>query len=147
MAQISKYPVSKKVEERMFELLHKAISNLKDTGDIENFLSEFLSPVEKIVLAKRFSIAVLLEKGLDYDTIAEKLRVTPITISKVSLQRKFAGNGYKKVIEKILQQESVMEFWEKIDDAFAKIPDAKGSNMIEKAKKHAQEKWLKQKTF
>ena len=62
MSQVSKYPVSKDVSDRMFEVFQMTISSLNNKEDIEEFFDEFLSPIEKIMLAKRLSIAVLLVK-------------------------------------------------------------------------------------
>ena len=128
MTQVSRYPIHKDVEKRMFEVFKSAISHLRDSEDIENFLDEFLSPVEKIMLAKRIAIAVLLSKGYTYPSIRQILRVTPPTIASVSLNLKYSGKGYKKVVEKIMRDEKIDEFWEKIEDLLAKIPPSKGSD-------------------
>lgn len=66
MTQVSKYPVHRDVEKRMFEIFKTTISNLKHSEEIEDFLEDFLSPVEKIMLAKRLAIAVLLAKNYTY---------------------------------------------------------------------------------
>lgn len=128
MAQVSKYPIHKDVEKRMFEVFKSTIAQLKDSSDIEEFLEDFLSPVEKIMLAKRLSIAVLLAKGYSYLSIAEILRVTPPTIASVSLSLRYSGIGYKKVVTKILRDEKIDIFWEKIEDVLSKIPPSKGSD-------------------
>ena len=101
MTQVSKYPVHKDVEKRMFEVLEETISHLRGTEEIKDFLHDFLSPVEKIMLAKRLSIAVLLYKGYRYKSIGGILRVTPPTIATVSMLLKYSGKGYKRAVEKI----------------------------------------------
>jgi len=147
MTQISRYPVHKKVEARMFEVLRETISDLKTTEDIEDFLHDFLSPVEKIMLAKRLSIAVLLHKGYKYATISAILRVTPPTISQVSLLLKYSGRGYKKVVEKIALNEKMNAFWEKVEDMLSKIPNAKGSDWIHERREYEKRKRAKKKAF
>ena len=116
MAQVSKYPISKEVEERVFEVLSEVISGLQLRSDINDFLEDFLSPVEKIMLAKRLSIAVLVAKGYDYAQIRKTLRVSPSTIAGVAISLKYAGKGYQRVVEKILKEEKMEEFFQKIDD-------------------------------
>ncbi len=135
MAQISKYPVHKKVEERMFEVLRETISHLKGK-EVEDFLAELLSPVEKIMLAKRLSIAVLLHKGYNYEAIKQILRVTPPTIANVSLLLKYSGKGYKKAVEKIALNEKMDAFWEKVEDILSKIPSSKGSPWTNQRKEY-----------
>lgn len=147
MAQVSRYPIHKDVEKRMFEIFKSTISRLKDNEDIEDFLEDFLSPVEKIMLSKRLAIAVLLAKGHNYPAIAEILRVTPSTIASVSLRLKYSGKGYKKAVERILTIESQDNFWEKIEDVLAKIPRSKGSSWIYQRREYEKQKRAKRKAF
>ena len=147
MAQISKYPVHKKVEERMFEVLRETISHLKSSEDIEDFLHDFLSPVERIMLAKRLSIAVLLHKGYRYESIVGILRVTPPTIATVSLLLKYSGKGYKKAVGKIAMNEKMNEFWEKVEDMLSKIPNAKGSDWSYQRREYEKNKRARKRAF
>ncbi|MFH1833318.1 MAG: Trp family transcriptional regulator [Candidatus Levyibacteriota bacterium] len=147
MAQVSKYPIHKDVQKRMFEIFKSVIASLKDSQDIDDFLEEFLSPVEKIMLAKRLSIAVLLEKGYRYPSIGNILRVTPPTIASVSISLKYSGKGYKKAVEKILRDEKISEFWQKVEDMLAKIPPSKGSTWSYYRRKHEERKWKNRKAF
>ena len=147
MAQISKYPIHKSVEKRMFEIFTSTISSLKNPEDIEDFLHDFLSPVEKIMLSKRLAIAILLAKDYSYPSIRQILRVTPTTISAVSLSLKYSGKGYRKMVEKILSDEKKDNFWQKIEDVLAKIPKAKGSDWSYQRKIYEKKKRAKQKPF
>lgn len=147
MSQVSGYPIHKKVEERMFEIFKFTISSLKNDQEIEDFLEDFLSPVEKIMLSKRLAIAILLAKGYTYPSIATILRVTPSTIAMVSLRLKYSGKGYKKMVEKILSDEKKDNFWQKIEDILAKIPHAKGSDWSYQRKTYEKKKYAKRKAF
>ena len=147
MTQVSKYPIHKSVEKRMFEIFRTTISHLKHSGDIEEFLHDFLSPVERIMLAKRLTIAVLLAKGYSYPSIRQILRVTPTTIATVSLSLKYSGKGYKKMVEKILSDEKKDKFWQNIEDVLANIPNAKGSDWSYQRKTYEKQKRTKQKPF
>lgn len=127
MAQVSKYPISKLVEKRMYEIFQSVISSLKHSSDIDEFINDLLSPIEKIMLAKRLSIAVLLEKGYSYEDISKILRVTPPTIANVSISLKYRGNGYKKAVQKILKDEKMNNFLEKLQDLVVEsIPPIRG---------------------
>src|SRR3989344_5293822 len=128
VTQVSRYPIHKDVEKRMFDIFKKSISHMHSSEEIGYFLDDFLSPVEKIMLAKRLSIAVLLAKGYTYPSIKSMLRVTPATIASVSMNLKYSGKGYKHVVEKVLRNEKLDEFWQKMEDILAKIPPSKGSD-------------------
>lgn len=147
MAQISKYPVHKDVEKRMFEIFKNTISSLKYSEDIEDFFEDFLSPVEKIMLAKRLAIAVLLAKNYTYPSIAKILRVTPSTIATVSLSLKYSGKGYKRMVQKILSDDRKDQFWQKIEDVLINIPPSKGTDMVYLKQKYKKEKTERKKAF
>ena len=147
MGQISKYPIHKSVEKRMFEIFVTTISYLKNTKEVEEFLYDFLSPVEKIMLAKRLAIAVLLAKGYRYPSIIGILRVSPATIATVSLSLKYSGDGYKKMVEKILSDEKRDNFWQNIEDVLAKILHAKGSDWKYQRQVYEKQKRAKRKAF
>lgn len=147
MTQVSRYPIHKDVEKRMFEVLRETVSDLRSFDEIDEFLTDFLSPVEKIMLAKRLSIAVLLHKGYRYETIAGILRVTPPTIATVSILLKYSGKGYKRAVEKIALSEKMNAFWEKIEDILAKIPPSKGSDWSYHRREYEKKKRARKKTF
>ena len=147
MSQVSKYPIHKSVEKRVFEIFKSTISTLKDAQDIDDFLEDFLSPIEKIMLAKRLAIAVLLAKNYTYPSISEILRVTPSTIATVSLSLKYSGKGYKRMVQKILSDERKDQFWQKIEDILINIPPSKGTDMVYHNQKYKKEKIKKKKAF
>ncbi|GIW57450.1 MAG: hypothetical protein KatS3mg083_395 [Candidatus Dojkabacteria bacterium] len=143
MTQISRYPVTTTVNKQILQLFRNAISSLKQSDEIDDFLEDFLSPVEKIMLAKRLAIAVMLAKGYDYQSIKAILHVTPSTIASVSIRLKYAGKGYKKTVEKILQEGKINDFWQKVDLIISSIPQSKGTNRYQ----HKQELENKKRTF
>jgi len=147
MTQVSKRPIHKDVEKRIFEVFKETIASLRNHEEIEDFLEDFLSPVEKIMLAKRLSIAVLLAKGYRYPTIANILRVTPPTIASVSISLKYSGKGYKKAVEKILANERLSEFWQKVEDMLSYIPPSKGSDWRYHRREYEKQKRKKRKAF
>ncbi|MBI5465447.1 hypothetical protein HY946_02445 [Candidatus Gottesmanbacteria bacterium] len=147
MTQVSKYPISKEVEERIFEILLKTIADLRSSQEIDQFLQDFLSPVEKIMLAKRLSIAVLLAKGYDYQEIRKILRVSPPTIAQVAISLKYAGKGYKNVVERILREEKMVEFWQKVDDVIHDTIPPYGKNWSYWRKERWQKKMARRKPF
>lgn len=112
--------MDRKIEGQIYETLWEAISQLKDKNDIQIFLNDLLSPVERIVLAKRLAIAVLLLKSTDYETIKNLLKVSGETISKVSIILKMNG-GYKLAINKIALTEAGREFWQDIESLIYRL--------------------------
>lgn len=114
MAQVSRKFLSPDVWERIFNLFLETLTNIRKKQQLQNFLLEFLTPTERIVLAKRLAIAVLLAKGHDYAQISKLLHVTPPTIARISTQLKYGNDGLKSVIADIFKRQEMQVIWEEI---------------------------------
>lgn len=113
MAQVSKYPISKEIYDRIFEIFLQSLTRVRDKKEAEEFIDSLLSLVERIMFAKRLAIAFLLEKGYEYRQIQRVLRVSLPTIASVSFTRQYAGQGYKKAVRGIIQEEKLNALLEK----------------------------------
>ena len=120
MPQVSRYPLPKEVYNRIFELLLRIITDSYNKNEARELLDDLLTPTEKIMLAKRLSIAVLLLKGYPYESIQEILRVSKSPIADVNRSLKYKGKGYKKFAKRILKEEKIAKFWEKVEDLVLK---------------------------
>mgnify|MGYP001091227409 CR=1 FL=1 len=110
MAQVSKYPISKAVYERILDVFFKTLIEIRTKSEANQFINDFLTPTEQIMLSKRLAIAFLLEKEYDFRSISKILRVSLTTIASVNLIRKYGGRGYQKMIGKLLREEKVKDF-------------------------------------
>jgi len=119
MSQVSKRLVAKDIEKRMEEILWDSSCSLRSSKNAKLFLSDLLTPTEKIVLAKRLAIAVLLSKGYDNEAIMGILKVSSSTVAKIKLA--LGGEGYKMVLGKFLRKEVWKEFLEGIDKIWYKM--------------------------
>lgn len=106
MTMVSKYKLRPDVWDRIFNLFSDSLRSAKNKPQFDMFLSDFLSPTEKIMLAKRFATAVLLAKGNSYDEIKQILHVTSATIAKVNISIKYGGEGLNKTIKGVLQKQA-----------------------------------------
>ena len=66
MTRISKHPLSERVYEKLFILLFEVMAKKTNKDDFNKVLFELLSPVERIMIAKRVIIIFLLMKKIDY---------------------------------------------------------------------------------
>ncbi len=119
MTQVSKIRLRPEVDQRIYDLLENTLIKFRNKKEIINFLNDFLSPIEKTILAKRLAIAVLLEKGNIYENISNILRVTPNTINKMSLKIKYGNGAVKKVAENIANSDLGMALIEEILGIFS----------------------------
>lgn len=114
MTQISKYPISKAVADRIFEIFVKTLVGLRDKKETEQFLDDLLSPTERIMLVKRLAIAFLLEKGYDHRSISNIIRVSLPTVVSVNRARIHGSRGYNRVVNKILKEENLDHIIKKV---------------------------------
>ncbi len=118
MTQVSKYKLRPEVWHKIFDLFSESLSGIKNKANFDTFLNDFLSPTEKIMLAKRFAIGVLLSKGNSYQQIESILHVTSATISKVSVSIKYNQKGINETIENALKKDATRLVWEEIQSLF-----------------------------
>jgi len=126
MTQISKYPVSKTVYKRILEIFLDVFVKIKTKREAEQFLKDFLTPTERVMLAKRLAIAFLLEKGYDHRTIVKLLRVSSGTVARVNFIRKYGGEGYQKMIAKLMKEEQIENFLLSIAKAISTLGSVGG---------------------
>ncbi len=97
MPHISNKELDKNLEKKIFLDLLSILNKSKDKNLLSESLNEILTKVEKIMLAKRISIILMLESGLPQQKITEVLKVSPSTVAKMSLQLEIGK--YKSVIK------------------------------------------------
>ncbi len=84
MPHISKRKLDKKVEEELFDALGYILSHSSPT-DLRKILPALMTDTERLMIAKRIGIAVLLQSGIADTTIDDLLKVTRFTIQKMEL--------------------------------------------------------------
>lgn len=148
MSQVSKRVLSREARERIFEIFWQSLASCSDQKTVAKFLEDLLTPTEKIMLAKRVSIAFLLLKGYSYRVINDSLKVSNPTIWTVNLWLKEKGLGYQEVLGKILKSEKWKSFWQelekKIEDTF---PPRYGTDWKEARRKQWKKRRAHQKPF
>ncbi|MDP2637459.1 MAG: YerC/YecD family TrpR-related protein [Candidatus Levybacteria bacterium] len=108
MTQVSNHPISKTVADRIFEIFLKSLVKIHNQEEADQFISDLLTPTEKIMLSKRLAIALLLRKNYDYRAIQEIIRVSAATIASVNMTIRYGSNGYKNLLNKILKEEKLV---------------------------------------
>ena len=79
------------------KLVTKALQKLKSSKDLSAFVDDLFSEEEILDLAQRIKIAKLIIKGKTYDEIAEKVKTSTSTVSKIGQVLKYGKGGLAKV--------------------------------------------------
>lgn len=148
MTQVSKYPVSKDVYERCWEIFTKTLIGIKNSKDADEIVSDLLTPTERIMLTKRLAIAFLLTEGYEYREIIKLLKVSFQTISSVNNSLQYGNNGYKRAVSRIKKDERLMEIINKTAQALiSPATVGKGSGTWRYLKQELQKKSKDKKPF
>lgn len=116
MGQVSRYPLSKDIADRIFDVFIKSFIKIKGSADAQSLADDLFTPVERIMLAKRLAIAFCLMKGYKYREISKLLRVSLTTIAVVSMSLKYGSKGYETILERINKEEKLEGLFKSIAD-------------------------------
>lgn len=99
----------------MWEVLEKTIVRIGSPQHSHEFLMDVLTPAERIMVAKRLAIAVLLIRGYDYRQIEHILKVSTSTILSVFKQLCVSGAGYRRAANQIISDRNRGEFFRSLE--------------------------------
>jgi uncharacterized protein YerC len=115
MPQVSRRPVQKEIREKMFNALFESIMKVSGEKAARDFLGDLFTPTEKIMIAKRFSAALLLYRGYNYRHIADALKLSPTTINTIQHILLERGDGYRSVFRMIEKSSKISHLLDALD--------------------------------
>lgn len=83
MVRITKRGITEELDKKILDNFLKEIKKIKDTKELNTFLSGFLTADEQIMIKKRLAISFLLKEGKRKKHISEILDVSRTTINFV----------------------------------------------------------------
>src|SRR6266436_5291373 len=98
MPRVSRSRLQNRQLEEITEHFSYLISSLTKRTDIETFLNEFLTKEEKIMLAKRLTLFMMLEKQYAPPGIKSVLKVSYETVRSYKQQLSFKSTEFRKII-------------------------------------------------
>jgi Trp operon repressor len=104
MPHISSKKLSPKLTEKLFGKLIAVLGKAQNQQSLPLITNELFTATEKIMLAKRLAIILLLVKNIPQHRIVETLNVSPSTVAKTSLMIEI---GKYNAILKISQKEKL----------------------------------------
>lgn len=130
MTQVSRYKLDKDLEAEMFKQFWRSLSRLRDATTVSSFFSDLLSDTEEIMLAKRFTIAVLLFRGKRPIDIQSTLHVSFSTINSVGSWVKNAKPKTKQVMESIISDDTWKSILDRIEELLDEEPPVYHTNWM-----------------
>jgi uncharacterized protein YerC len=120
MPHISKRFLEKNKYVEIHKQLYKAVFSLVRSGKTKLIFDELLTKTEKIMLAKRLTIIIMIDQKESIYAIENTLKVSPSTVARMQVQ--YDEGEYKGLLEEIKQQNSFFVQIQKI------IPPRVGKN-------------------
>jgi len=110
MPHISRRKLKKSTEKDLIDSLQIVLTKIstKDTMDV--FLTALLSHTEKLMLAKRLAIVVLLKEGFSDSEISDLLYVTRETVARIRMQKELRGEGFLIALKKLEEETQWKQF-------------------------------------
>lgn len=107
MPKISRNKLDKTAYDFINSSLIAALTGLSEKKDIESLMDSLFTRTERLMLAKRLAVAVLLEKGLSYKKISGLLKVSSVTIGFVRNRIMKNSSSYARLLGKISSKLSI----------------------------------------
>lgn len=109
MPQVSRRFLDKKVEKKLSLLFPKCVSECRDIKIAGEFIDDLLTPTEKIMVAKRIAIALMILKKNPVSLIEETLKVSKATVYSVAGWLQYKGSSYRSLLEKIVKEDEAQK--------------------------------------
>lgn len=113
--RVSQRELDTELEKKMFGVWLEALAVCRDEVSADELMRDLLTDTERIVIAKRMAIALLLSHGYGYTEVANILKVSPPTISKVKRWLDERGAGFRKVLSLMEEDEQLIGFWDRVE--------------------------------
>lgn len=134
MPRISRSKLDKTNLQEITDHFSYLISSLTQAKDIEKFFVDFLTKEEKIMLAKRLVLFMMIKKGYESVVIQQALQMSYETVRTYSNQLSGKNNVFLSVVDKMLSRQKTKEFWRKLDRVLKPIELALNSKRNMKAR-------------
>lgn len=140
MPRVSKIKLDKNLEIEIFKQFWSSLAEIDSSLKASDFFTDLLSGTEKLMLAKRFAVAVLVSRNKQATEIHNAIHVSYTTIASVS---SWVKNGKPKTQE-LLQKISKEKGWENVLDIIEEVLDgihpARGTDWTERYKERRESK-------
>jgi len=108
MPHVSKRTLDPRTEIQINKTFKLVLGKL-NAKEIDSFLFSILSDTERMMLAKRLAIVLLLKQGIDDSSISEALCVTRVTVNRMHLFSEIRPEGFELASRKISEDQAMQE--------------------------------------
>lgn len=115
MPHVSKNKLDQKTLYQISGRLFNAIRHLNHEREVSQFFNDLLTKTERIMLAKRLAIVVMLDANYPFKVISMALRVSEATVSNMRDRFDRGGDGYRLVLKRFKREKFWKDFFKSIE--------------------------------
>ena len=98
--------MNKSIHTESVDRLFDVILSLKDREECRAFFEDVCTIKEVTDMSQRLDTAYLIDEGLSYQAISERIGVSTATISRVSRCLNYGAGGYRTVIDRSKEEQA-----------------------------------------
>ena len=96
----------KSFHNELTEYFYNAVLKLRNAEECRNFFEDVCTIKELQDMAQRMDAAILLDEGVNYQTISEQVGISTATISRVSKCLNYGSGGYRAALDRLKEGEN-----------------------------------------
>ena len=112
MPHVSRIKLNKQVEDKLIDSLETVLTKASKKDEMNKFLFSLMTHTEKLMLAKRLAVVILLKEGLSQSEISRALNITRVTVNKMELLFETRREGYTIALRILMEEKLLADFKE-----------------------------------
>ena len=88
------------------ERLFAAVASMQSPEEVKALFTDLCTIKEVQDMAQRLDTAILLDRGMSYQSIADEIGISTATISRVKRCLVYGSNGYRRAIDEMKKTEN-----------------------------------------
>ncbi|MFH2085732.1 MAG: hypothetical protein ABII21_03040 [bacterium] len=125
MTQVSKHKLQPEMTTLIYGEFCGFLSKIDSNSGVSQFLDDFLTSTEKIMLSKRFMIMVFLMRGHSVEHIKNTLHVSNSAVMSVNSWFKNASSTTKQSLIRLNQEKNLEKLFDQVESILDKLPPGK----------------------
>ena len=101
--------MNRKLKDEDMDILFRGILKLQTVEDCYDFIEDLCTIAELRAMVQRFQVARMLDEGRIYSDIVQETGASTATISRVNKCLVYGSDGYRKMLDRLKEDETAEE--------------------------------------
>ena len=101
--------MNRKLKDEDMDILFRGILKLQTVEDCYDFFEDLCTIAELRAMEQRFQVARMLDEGRIYSDIVQETGASTATISRVNKCLVYGSDGYRKMLDRLKEDETAEE--------------------------------------